>query len=174
MGDLFPKGLQPAGLDKQALDKKQLAAHDGTMRPADPTTDPTIRRHGVVAVVVRDERFLVIRRAAGIAAPGKYCFPGGGIESGESEDEALRREFLEELAAEVQPLRCIWRSVTSWGVALSWWFSTLGDEAAIIPNPAEVASVHWLSRDEMLALAELLESNRLFLDVIASGEISLS
>jgi len=105
---------------------------------------------------LREERYLVIRRAAGIAAPGKYCFPGGGIEPGETEDEALRRELREELAAEVQPLRCIWRSVTSWGVSLSWWFSTLVDETVIVPNPAEVASVHWLSRDEMLALAELL------------------
>ncbi len=144
------------------------------MPPADPTTELTIRRHGVVAVIVREERFLVIRRAAGIAAPGKYCFPGGGIEPGESEDEALRRELLEELAAEVQPRRCIWRSVTPWGVALSWWFSALADTAKIVPNPAEVDSVHWLLRDEMLALAELLESNRLFLDAIAAGEISVS
>ncbi len=144
------------------------------MPPADPKTELTIRRHGVVAVIMREERFLVIRRAAGIAAPGKYCFPGGGIEPGELEDEALRRELLEELAAEVQPLRCIWRSVTPWGVALSWWFSALTDTATIVPNPAEVDSVHWLLRDEMLTLPELLESNRLFLDAIAAGEISLS
>lgn len=143
------------------------------MQPADSTAEPTIRRHGVVAVVVREDRFLVIRRAAGIAAPLKYCFPGGGIEPGEAEDTALRRELLEELAAEIQPLRCIWRSVTPWGVALSWWLSELSDASAIVPNPAEVESVHWLSRDEMLALAELLESNRLFLDAIAAGQVSV-
>ena len=47
-----------------------------------------IRRRGVVAVIVRDQRLLVIRRASGVAAPGMYCFPGGGIEPGEIEEEA--------------------------------------------------------------------------------------
>lgn len=136
-----------------------------------PTSEPAIRRHGVVAVIVRDQRFLVIRRAAGIAAPGKYCFPGGGIEPDEPEDVALKRELQEELAAEVQPVKCIWRSVTSWGVALAWWQAELSDATPLVANPAEVESVHWLSRDEMLALAELLESNRLFLDAIAAGQI---
>jgi 8-oxo-dGTP pyrophosphatase MutT (NUDIX family) len=136
-----------------------------------PETAATVHRHGVVAVVVREDRFLVIRRAPGIAAPGKYCFPGGGIEPGEVEEVALRRELWEELAVEVQPLRCVWRSVTPWGVALAWWLADLPDGAQIIPNPAEVESVSWLAREEMLAMTELLESNRLFLDAIAAGQI---
>jgi hypothetical protein len=40
-------------------------------------------------------------------------------------------------------------------------------------NPAEVDSVHWLASDEMLALAELLDSNREFLRALAEGEIEL-
>lgn len=143
------------------------------METSESTAEPTILRHGVVAVIVRDQQFLVIRRAVGIAAPGKYCFPGGGIEPGEAEEVALRRELLEELSAEVQPVRCIWRSVTAWGVALSWWLSELTDPTTIQPNPAEVESVHWLSRQEMLSLAELLESNRLFLDAVAAGHINV-
>ncbi|MES1213405.1 MAG: NUDIX domain-containing protein, partial [Singulisphaera sp.] len=54
-------------------------------------------RRGAVGVIVRHERFLVIRRAEGIAAPGKFCFPGGGIEGEESEHQALVRELMEEL-----------------------------------------------------------------------------
>ncbi len=45
-----------------------------------------------MAVIERDERLLIIRQAEGIAAPGAYCFPGGGIEKGETEAEALVRE----------------------------------------------------------------------------------
>lgn len=138
-----------------------------------PEPVPTIRRHGVVAVVVRDERFLVIRRAAGIAAPGKYCFPGGGIETGESESVALVREIDEELGVPIRPLECIWRSTTSWGVALAWWLGEIDDEV-LRPNPAEIESIHWLTRAEMLELAELLESNRLFLDAVAAGQIALT
>jgi 8-oxo-dGTP diphosphatase len=125
-----------------------------------------------VAVVVRDERFLVIRRAAGIAAPGKYCFPGGGIEAGESEPAALIREIQEELGVAIRPLDCIWRSTTSWGVALAWWRGEI-DQETLAPNPAEVESVHWLTPVEMLNLGELLESNRLFLDAVAAGQVRL-
>jgi 8-oxo-dGTP pyrophosphatase MutT (NUDIX family) len=60
---------------------------------ADSDENPQPIRRGVVAVVLRDERFLVIRRAAGVVAPGAFCFPGGGVEGDESETQALVREF---------------------------------------------------------------------------------
>ena len=83
-------------------------------------SDP-IRRRGAVAVVIRDARFLVIRRSAQVVASGAFCFPGGGIEAGESEEQALVREFQEELGAAVRPVRCIWTSITRWHVELAWW-----------------------------------------------------
>lgn len=128
-------------------------------------TQPQVetRRSGVVAVIVRNQRLLVIRRASGIAAPGMYCFPGGGIERGEVEEEALRRELHEELAARVRPVRRLWSSVTAWGVELAWWLAELDQTAELIPNPAEVASIHWLTPVELDALEGLLESNREFL-----------
>lgn len=132
-----------------------------------------IVRRGVVAVVVRDDRFLVIRRAAGVLAPGKYCFPGGGIEADECEADALLREFREELGVPLRPLHCIWRSTTLWRVGLAWWLCELAESAEFLPNPAEVESVHWLTSGEMLAQAELLESNRRFLDALAARRILL-
>jgi 8-oxo-dGTP diphosphatase len=131
------------------------------------------RHRGAVAVVVRQGRFLVIRRAEGIAAPGAYCFPGGGIEPGETDEDALRREIREELGAEIRPLRCVWRSVTTWRVDLAWWAAELDAADRLAPHPGEVASVHWLSIEEMLALPELLESNRQFLDALAAGQVVL-
>ena len=131
-------------------------------------------RRGVVAVVRRVDEFLVIRRAAGIAAPGAFCFPGGGIEGAESEAEALEREFREELGAPIVPQRCVWRSTTPWQVELAWWTADLDGSAELTPNPAEVASVHWLADSQMLALGELLESNRAFLNALAAGQIRLA
>jgi len=130
-------------------------------------------RRGVVAVVVRDDRFLVIRRAAEVIAPGKYCFPGGGIEGPESEVEALVRELHEELGVRIRPLRRIWRSTTPWQVDLAWWLGELDEPAELLLNPAEVDSVHWFTIAEMLALAELLDSNRQFLDALAARKIRL-
>ena len=60
------------------------------------------RHRGVVAVVVRDGRFLVIRRSNRVVAPGMICFPGGGVEADESEEETLIREIREELGVEIE------------------------------------------------------------------------
>jgi len=133
---------------------------------------PTNRK-GTVAVVQRGGRLLVIRRSRAVVTPGAYCFPGGGIESGETEQGALVREFREDLGVDIIPVRRIWESVTSWGVMLAWWQAELPLAPPLTPNPAEVESVHWIFRDELPTLAGLLESNRHFLDALARGEIEL-
>jgi 8-oxo-dGTP diphosphatase len=120
-------------------------------------------RRGVVAVIVRGGCLLVIRRSASVVAPRKYCFPGGGIEDGESEEQALMRELLEELGVQISPTRQLWESVTPWGVQLAWWLADLDVNAEPMPNPDEVESVHWLSISEMESLDGLLESNHEFL-----------
>lgn len=130
-------------------------------------------RRGAVAVVVRDGRMLVIRRSRSVVAPLAYCFPGGGIEGDESEEEALIREFQEEIAVNLRPLRRLWQSVTPWKVHLVWWLGQLDDDAVPIPNPAEVESIHWFTPAEMLELPGLLESNREFLELVQQGKIQL-
>src|SRR5689334_13980746 len=118
----------------------------------------TPKRRGVVAVVVRDGRLLVIRRSQLVVAPGAFCFPGG-IEAGESEEQALVREIQEELNAAVRPLRRIWQSETPWSVELAWWLAEFEMNAEPIPAPAEVESIHWHTPTEMTELPGLLESN---------------
>ena len=130
-------------------------------------------RRGVVAVISRDARLLVIRRSATVVAPLAYCFPGGGIEPGESEPVALIRELQEELAVVVQPVRQLWWSTTPWNVDLSWWQAELPADAQILANPAEVASLDWHTPDEMSLLPGLLESNLHFLEAWRRGEFQL-
>jgi 8-oxo-dGTP diphosphatase len=132
-----------------------------------------MRRRGVIAVVMRDTRFLVIRRSAHVAAPRLLCFPGGGIEVGETEAEALVREFREELGAEIRPGRRVWTNTTRWNTELAWWTAELDEKADLTPNLSEVAAIHWLAPDEILAHRQLLESNRRFLEAIAAGELTL-
>jgi 8-oxo-dGTP diphosphatase len=120
-------------------------------------------RRGVVGVARRDGRLLVIRRSQSVVAPGIYCFPGGGIEPGESEEEALVREFREEVGAAITPVRRVWQCTTAWKVDLAWWLVALPPETVLRPNPAEVESIHWLTPEEMTRLPDLLESNREFL-----------
>lgn len=55
-----------------------------------------ITRVGVYGVSYREECLLLIRQKKGPYA-GKFDFPGGGIEFGETPEEALKREILEEV-----------------------------------------------------------------------------
>lgn len=57
--------------------------------------DPTIRV--VAAVIRRGDRYLVAQRPAGSRHAGQWEFPGGKVEAGESDAEALGRELREEL-----------------------------------------------------------------------------
>jgi (d)CTP diphosphatase len=130
-------------------------------------------RRGSVAVVVRRGRFLIIRRSRSVVAPRAFCFPGGAIEPGESEEDALVREIREELGVRVHPIRRVWRSVTPWNVRLAWWLSRLESNGELAPNPEEVESVHWCTPGEMAALPGLLPSNHDFLEALAAGQIEL-
>ena len=55
----------------------------------------------VTAAIVQDQgRFLIARRKAGEKLAGMWEFPGGKVEDGESLQDCLKRELLEELDAD--------------------------------------------------------------------------
>ena len=56
---------------------------------------PTL--HVVAGIVWRDGEYLAVQRPEGARMAGWWEFPGGKIEPGESRDQALVREFREEL-----------------------------------------------------------------------------
>ncbi len=136
-----------------------------------PTTGPI---RGVVGVIFRQQRLLIIRRSMNVAAPGKLCLPGGGIEAGESEAEALVREMQEELTIDVDPVRLCWRSVTPRGTNLAWWLANLDHDVTPVANPDEVAEVHWMTRDEIRIADGMLPSLPVFVDAWERGEVDLS
>lgn len=131
------------------------------------------RKIGVVAVIVRENKLLVIRRSQFVRAAGKYCFPGGAMEPGESETETLLREIREELGLNVEPLQFLHRSITPWHVDLRWWQASTSTWELLRPEPLEVESVHWLTVSEMLELPDLLESNRTFIAAWREGTFEI-
>jgi 8-oxo-dGTP pyrophosphatase MutT (NUDIX family) len=137
------------------------------------SNSPQIARYAVAVVMVRQGRFLVIRRSQTVLAPGMFCFPGGGVEPRESEEQAVVREMREELNIAVAPRKLLWRSVTKWRVALAWWLADLEDDAEPVPNPAEVESYQWLAPGAMSRLENLLPNNHDFLKALAEGVVEV-
>ena len=115
------------------------------------------RVHGIVVGCRREDgRWLMIRRAAHVAAPLKVCFPGGAIEHGEQHIEAAQRELREELGVEVELRQQVWHHLSpDKPLRLFGWLGELRS-TEITPDPAEVAEVLWLTPDEAAAHPDAL------------------
>ncbi|MCU7937750.1 MAG: Nudix family hydrolase [gamma proteobacterium symbiont of Bathyaustriella thionipta] len=70
-----------------------------------PNTEPEINTdtivHVAVAVIVKDNRVLISKRATNVHQGGLWEFPGGKVERGETIVQALSREIKEELGIQI-------------------------------------------------------------------------
>ena len=71
-----------------------------------PRTYPTRPYLAVSAAIFRDGRVLIVRRGRR-PAHGLYTLPGGGVELGETLEEAIVREVREETGLEIAPLELV-------------------------------------------------------------------
>jgi 8-oxo-dGTP diphosphatase len=130
-----------------------------SMRHAERSrTYPTRPYLAVSAAIFRDGKVLIVRRARP-PAQGLYTLPGGGVELGETLEEAVVREVREETALEVAP------------VALAGYRQAIARDDAgrverhfvILPFAArwiageislneELAEAHWLAPTELTGL----------------------
>ena len=123
----------------------------------------------VVACRQADGRWLLIRRSATVRVPLRVCFPGGWIDAGESQAEAVVREMREELNAEVVPLRCVWRHIFGEPPRVLWgWLAEL-KSVSLTPNPAEVHEILWLTVAEAVNHPDVLPHTDAFLTALLSA-----
>ena len=120
---------------------------------------PTRPYLAVSAAIFRDDRVQIVRRAQP-PSRGLYTLPGGGVELGETLEEAITREVREETALEIEP------------VALAGYRQAIGRDGegrverhfVILPFAArwragevalndELAEARWLFPDELSGLA---------------------
>lgn len=127
----------------------------------------------VVAVTMRENRFLAIKRSKFVKAPGTICFAGGGVEPNEAQADAIVREMQEELGVEVTAVACVFTGRTPQGVELNFWQVDLPASETIVPNLDEVESFAWLSAGDLRARPNLLSSAVEFLDNWEAGHIQL-
>ncbi len=132
------------------------------------------RVHGVVFGCRREDgRFLMIRRSRHVPLPGKVCFPGGGVNTGETQAAACVREALEELGIALTPIKPVWQCAFGSGpIRIFGWLAELGP-GPVRPDPLEVEEVLWLNRAEALAHPDGLQTNQAFIDALIAAVDSI-
>ncbi len=129
----------------------------------------------VVAALIAEPsdagRFLVQQRLPGVARGLRWEFPGGKVEPGESDAQALMRECREELGVELAVGRRRWSGCHRYDdveVELVLY------EAEILsgtPAPLGAQSLQFLSVPQMRAL-RFCEADLPLLDALESGTLS--
>ncbi len=100
------------------------------------------------------EKFLVIKRKEGIHK-GKWAFPGGIVEEGETEEEAMMREIYEETGLEVSE---IVKKISEYSYKREDGSETLGKSFLVKAKNSEVVineeveEFKWVSPEEFLLL----------------------
>ncbi len=102
-----------------------------------------------VAVIIQDEKVLISKRHADLHQGGKWEFPGGKIESGESDSSAITRELLEELsitAKVLAPFLEVNYDYPDKHVSLQVWTVT---EFSGVPHGAEGQPIKWVPVNQL-------------------------
>lgn len=124
--------------------------------PRDVLFDASKSIRVVAALVERDGRYLITQRRPTARLPLLWEFPGGRVESGESDAEALRREFGERLGDGVQLevgelISYVSHPYEHYTVDLYLYQCTFENAAAPLVTRA-VNDFRWVTSDEFDAL----------------------
>jgi 8-oxo-dGTP diphosphatase len=114
----------------------------------------------VAAVVTRGEALLVTRRPDRPGRAGQWEFPGGKVEPGERDEDALAREIREELGCAVEVGRVLLRHVHRYpDLEVELVFHACAMAEGVEPSPIGVAEIAW-APPGTLARFDFLEADR--------------
>jgi len=113
-----------------------------------PRTDPVV----IVRVVDAHDRLLLGRQASWPA--GRFSVLAGFVEPGETLEEALRREVLEESGVIVGPAAYVASQPWPFPSSLMIGFNAVATGGDPVPGDGELQEVGWFTREEVRAAAE--------------------
>ncbi|TDM13450.1 NUDIX hydrolase [Macrococcus bovicus] len=104
--------------------------------------------NGVSAIVIKNSKLLIVKSKS----ENKWSIPTGGIEAGESKEEALVREVHEETGYKVNIIRHVKqmkKKVKEYDVTVDYFYcNIIGGQLEIIDPDNEIAQVKWIEKDE--------------------------
>lgn len=105
----------------------------------------------VVAVTIRDNQVLMVRKRAPKGQLSPWMFPGGKVEHGESEEDAVVREFREETGLECLPVQRLGARThpVSQQELIYWGCAFRGGKIA---KEDEITYVAWVDIDDVAHL----------------------
>ena len=115
----------------------------------------------IVAVIINDDKILVIERAPTVRGAGYWAPVSGKVEPGESQDSAVVRESMEEVALTVRPVREVWENIsTGETYRLHWWLAEyVAGELTL--DEREASAARWVTAEEISGL-KIFEGDREF------------
>lgn len=125
-------------------------------------------QRSIAGIAMRNGRILVAKRKEGGAIGLMWEFPGGKVEEGESDQDALKREFLEEFGIEIKPLRLLGTStfVCDSGVReLAAWTVDVPEGCTL--ELREHSKIDWIEPGNVSNL-DLAQSDRNLLPFLAA------
>lgn len=103
----------------------------------------------VAALIERGGRILVSQRGDGVGHAGRWEFPGGKREPGESDREALARELREELGVDLEVGALVWSTRAG---PLVLRFYRCAWRAGGRPRPLGSVQFRWVLCEDLPAL----------------------
>jgi NAD+ diphosphatase len=134
------------GSPLRAAEGGHLLECTGCGRSQFPRTDPA-----VIMLVTDGERALLGRQAAW--PPGRYSTLAGFVEPGESLEDAVRREVMEEVGVRIGEVSYVGNQPWPFPASLMVGFFAHADTAEIDVDGDEIEDARWFTREEIAALA---------------------
>ena len=120
------------------------------------------RRHAVVAIIQKSDRFLFVKRSDYVkAASGYWCPVSGRVEEGETQEAALSREVREEVGLEVTAFQKVAEILSHDGqfVLHFWTTDIIAGKAGVGSHDHEVAAIAWVTLPELRQLQPTFEED---------------